>query len=474
MTPEPFDALFAGNNLTTLVAASKLVGSSRRVCVVNPLPNWGGHFTRFGIGDLSFDPGSISHEFTTFNDEGARDPLTYDPKRRNDAGRFVKLIEEFTRSHIDLVQTPEPETVYGGAFFRDIVMSNHFDVLHHPVLSARIKSELEFLARTGKGELHPRHKKDSRVFQERSYYEISVENHGSTLHSAIFEPMFFKMSGVSTTRLMALYHRIAWLPLYYPETLRSQFGEQPQNLQDTHFWYPKLGRASALPEALLGALEASGVEVIRQGVTRLQDEDAGPSIVLSDGSSLRARRVIWSLSHDPLITSVTGGPPSPFERWSAVLLFATIERHHLKRSFSVLYTPDDRTLFYRATNQSHCAGLDEDRLRIVIEINPQFARARGFASEESMIGQSRLDLSELGIIDDPGHLEVLGSRALKNVILLPSGENLQLLETERAILQENFPRITFTRNVEAFFNDTLNDQIIKGLKLAKELEHGGR
>lgn len=470
MSLERFDVILAGNYLTTLIAAGGIAESGKRVCLVNPVPSWGGHFTKLTVAGMVFDPGAVSHEFTTFNDEGAREALSYEPQRRSDVGRFVRLIEEFTRSQVELVRMQDPQTVYGGGFFPDIVMTNQFDVLHHPILAGRVRAEQELLSTSIKNDLHPRHKKTSDLFLERSYYEASVLNHGATLHAAVFEPMFYKMSAVSTTRLIALYHRIAWLPLYYPETLRSQFGDAPQRLQETYFCYPRAGYIGAFGEALVRRMQKAGVTIVRETIASLEDNPGKSAIVLKDGRRLEAPQIVWSLAHDQLIAAATGRPPNKFERWSASLMFATIARRRLARTFSVLYVPDDRILFYRASNQTDSAGLEEDPVRIVVEINPDFASAQGLGDEERMVARVRADLASLGIVEDPEYVQVVGTRTLQNVLLLPSRENWQLLEGERDVLLDRYPSVVFTRNVEAFFTDTLNDQIIKGLKLVERFK----
>jgi hypothetical protein len=470
MSSHTFDVLLAGNYLTTLVAACELARSGKRVCVLNPTPSWGGHFTRLQVGNLTFDPGAVSHEFTAFNAEGARDPLLYDSRRRSDVGRFIQLIEEYTRSHIDLAKMPEPKTVYGGQLLPDIVMSNRLDLLHHPVLAGRVNAEQAFVAESVPSELHPRHKKTSLLFLERSYYEASVANHGATLHSAIFEPMFYKMSAVSSTRLIALYHRIAWLPLYYPETLRSQFTPRPQALQETFFCYPRAGYIGAFGEALVKRMQADGVTVLRDPIESLEDRNGSRTIILKDGSRLEAPHVAWSLAHDQLFTAATGEPTNRFERWSATLVFTTVPRAQLAKTFSVLYAPDDSLLFYRASNQSISAGLDEDPVRIVVEVNPDYAAAHGATQENQVAARVQADLARLGVVNDANHVHVVGTKTLRNVLLLPCRENWKLLERERDVLLDRYPNTIFTRNVEAFFTDTLNDQIIKGLKLAAQLK----
>ncbi len=470
MSHENFDVLLAGNYLTTLVAAVGIAQSGKRVCVVNPVPSWGGHFTRLTVAGLTFDPGAVSHEFTAFNAAGARDALSYDSRRRSDVGRFIGLIEEFTRSQVELVRMPDPQTVYGGDLHPDLIMSNRFELLQHPVLAGRVRAEQEYIAAAPSGELHPRNKKTSDSFLKRSYYEASVLNHGATLHAAVFEPMFYKMSAISSTRLIALYHRIAWLPLYYPETLRSQSGENPQRLQETYFCYPRAGYIGALGEALVQRMQSAGVIIVREPIASLESRPGKAALVLKDGRRLEAAQIAWSLAHDQLITAATGQPANRFERWSATLVFVTIARQHLARTFSVLYAPDDRVLFYRANNQTDSAGLEEDAVRVVVEVNPDYAKAQGVLTEEQTAERVQADLAALGIVGDPQQVQIIGVRTLRNVLLLPSRENWQFLEQERDILLDRYPGTVFTRNVEAFFTDTLNDQIIKGLKLAEQFK----
>lgn len=471
MNENRFDVVLAGNYLTNLVAAVGLAERGRKVCLANPIPSWGGHFSRVQVGDQIFDPGAVSHEFTVFADRTVADPLGFDPRRRNDVARFNALIEDYTRSVIDLHRMDTPETVYRGRMYPDIVMTNRFEILRDPQLEERVRVEQEHVAANPCPELHPRDKKDKPQYLTRSYYEASIANHGATLHAAVFEPQFYKMSGLSTTRLLALYHRIAWLPVYYPETLRTQFTASPQVLPETYFCYPKAGHIGHFGEELLRRFEAAGGAVVRDPIARLEGRGER-TIVLKDGRRISGRHLFWSLAHDMPWTQATGKPANVFERWSAMLVFANIERRNLKRGFSVLYCPDDDALFYRACNQTDSAGQGHDRVRVVIEVNPEYAARRGFADEASVVARVREDLCRLGILGDPAHLEVAAARTLRNVLLLPSRENWKLLENERDALLSEYPDVVFTRNVEAFFADTLNDQIVKGLRIAAQLAAG--
>ncbi len=468
MSQNKFDFILAGNYLTTLIAALELAQSGKKICVVNPLPGWGGHFSKLNINGIKFDPGAISHEFTAFNDTGLIDPASYRSNVRNDWGRFTKVIENYTRSHIDLVQMQTPMTIYDGQFFQDIIMTNRLDVLQHPRLKKRIQAETEFITSQGENELHPKGKKSNTLYIEKSYYEASVANHGATLHSEIFEPYFQKMSNLSTTGLIALYHRIGWLPLYYPETIASQYNTEPQNFHDTYFCYPKAGYVGVFGETLVKKMEEAGVTIFREGIEHVQDLPGKSTLFLKNGIEIIAPKLIWSLSHDQLITAATNKPANIFDRWSATLLFITIPRDKLLKTFSVLWSPDEKTLFYRACNQSESSGSDEMNARIVVELNPDYLKLFGLTEESDIINRVKEDFCSLGILSDKEAITVAGFKTLKNVLLLPSRNNWNVLENERDILYDKYPNVFFTRNTESFFTDTLNDQIIKGLKIAAQ------
>ena len=468
MNTNKFDFVIAGNYLTSMIAALELAKAGKKVALLNPTPTWGGHFTKLTVNGLPFDPGAISHEFTAFNETGSKDPLEYSAAMRNDWGRFAGLIEEYTRSHIELVKMQTPQTVYNQQMFNDIIMTNKLDVLQHPVLKGRIKGETTMLLQKTDNTFHARNKKTNDDFLKKSYYEVSLRNHGATLHSALFEPYFHKMSNLSSTRLIARFHRIGWLPLYYPETIHSQYSNEPQVLNDTYFCYPKAGYIAIFAETLLKRIEEAGVVICREKIERVEDKDGQTTVLTMEGPVFVTPKLIWSLTHDALITAVTGNPPNVFERWSASLLFVTIPSKQIQKNFSVLWSPDDRTLFYRACNQSNSSQEDTDEQRITIEMNPDYLNSHGLTDDESIISRMKQDFCTLGIVNDSSHIQVQGFKTLKNVLLLPSLENWNLLEKERDVLYDAYPNVHFTRNADAFFTDTLNDQIIKGLRIAKQ------
>jgi len=91
--------------------------------------------------------------------------------------------------------------------------------------------------------------------------------------------------------------------------------------------------------------------------------------------------------------------------------------------------------------------------------------------ESVIIKRVKLGFAKYGFVSDTEAINIEGFKTLKNVLLLPSRENWKLLENERDVLYDRYPNVFFTRNTESFFTDTLNDQIIKGLKIAEQFKN---
>jgi hypothetical protein len=466
MTKTPFEFLFAGNNLTVLVAALELAQKGRKVGLINPLSSWGGHFSSFELNGLKFDPGSVSHELTSYNNLNNFDPSQYNPANRNDWGKFTSLIDQYTRNHLSLFRIETPQTVFDGRFYRDIIMSNHLDVLHHPSLSQNISDDLVRIKNEQPEYAHARNKNLSPFFQSTSYGHLSELNHGTTLHRCLFDSFFRKLTGLSSVSLIAKYHRVAWLPFYYPETLLSQFTCIPQELPATHFYYPRKGYIGILGETLVQKLVHLKVPFFRDSIEKVGESGGVSTIRLSSGNLLYGQQLIWSLNHRQLIDKSGEKLQSDYQSVSLMLVFLTIPTTRVMKSFSTLFVPDPSFIFYRVTNQTRCAGLEEREERIVVELNIDWVKDQSLNGHHAIIMRLQQDFASLGIVTSPYDIQIRGVKSLSHGLMLPTADNYALLEKEREVLRGRHPAVHFTKNVEAFFADTLNDQIMKGLKIA--------
>lgn len=466
MTNICFDFLFAGNNLTTLTAALELSKKGKKVGLINPLPSWGGHFSSIELNGIKFDPGSVSHELTSYNNTNQLNPADYNPANRNDWGRFTSLIDSYTRSHLVLKRIDPPQTVYEGVFYRDIIMGNHLDILHHSSVSQQIKAELEMLQVIEPADAHARHKNVSALYESSSYNDLSALNHGPTLHRSLFDAFFRKLTDCSSDRLIAKYHRVAWLPFYYPETLLSHFTDTPQPLPATDFHYPQKGYIGILGTTLVEKLLQLKVSFFRESIQWVGMENGVPEVLLSSGNRIKGHALIWSLSHRQLIEASGEKIEAGYDTAALILVFLTISPPRLLKSFSSLFVPDPSVIFYRVTNQTRCAGLEEQEERIVVELNADRVKRLQLGDRHQMILRLQQDFVALGIVADINDLNIRGVKSMRQGLMLPTVENYAKLEKEREVLMEYYPKVHFTKNVDAFFADTLNDQLMKGLKIA--------
>ena len=73
-----------------------------------------------------------------------------------------------------------------------------------------------------RNKLHSSQKRYSQKFLSKSLNDISIYNHGKTFHQNFIEIFCKKTLYCSTKDVLARFHRVCWLPLYYPETIRNE------------------------------------------------------------------------------------------------------------------------------------------------------------------------------------------------------------------------------------------------------------
>ncbi len=244
------------------------------------------HFEPLEIDGHLFDKGMILYEF--------------DALREPEASQFPK-IGELIKSRTQMVQVSTPKMFWNGMFFPDLFISNKLSELKEYMDGI---SDIWPTHRDGDDYSDPRNK--SNWHDALPLMSVSIENHGVWFHNTFIEPMCQKITRRSSAHICAKYHRAAWLPIYWSETLRT--GKD----LDTKFYYPKAGYAGA-------ALE---------WFPEFKKQPAGDF----------EREVVD-------LTFVIGKPKQPF---------------------SVLFVVDHPNI-YRITDQDECAQTGNDLHRFVIE-----------------------------------------------------------------------------------------------------------
>jgi hypothetical protein len=461
-----FDFVVYGNNIGALASSIEL-SKKYKVAFINDIPNWGAHFAGISVGEHRFDIGMNFFEFTTFH-KPSSDLANYDPAVRNDSARFFELVEKFVSKRIDYVEVDKIELLSNGEFVNDIIMANSLDILKNlpTEVIGQIKIELETILASDRTPLHASQKKvDESLFLEVNFKEVSLANHGQTLHDLLIEPICKKIFNISTKDVPALFHRIAWLPLFYPETLLEGINGI-DNLAPTKFHYPKEGNFSAIIDAFM--LEIRKNENITIFTQKMQsiDSENGYTIKLAD-ESIQTKELVWCSDLSRLLKSANVKVPefTP-QKASVTLAFCLVEPQNINRDFSTLYVSSVESPIYRITNQQYSAKIENKELvKLCVELNYDNGLTFNLDDDKSLIVHINDLLIKNAILKAPMTAENIVIKTVKNAVNHPTLHNFTNFQELYRLTKEFLPNIELVGPASGYVSTSFNDQIVQGLKL---------
>lgn len=464
--------VIVGNALSAMVAATELAKTGHEVVLVNGTKNWGGHFTKFTFDGVSYDAGMVLHEFTAYNAQSDEDLETYDSTVRNDPGRFCNTV----RSYINRFQTTHAvsdiKMYVAGEIYDDMLIANALTSLTHLPFASVVKQELADITEGVKASvLHASNKHTASAYRSYDYESVSIANHGDTLHQNLFEPFCKKLLNSQSDAVNAFYHRVPWVPLFYPETLLSYLNGSPQALPPTVFSYPTNGYIGDLANTLKDEIQKSKlIEVVNEHPTALAILPNGQyELSFGTNEKILANDMAWSSSPSDLLKlSGEVADEQSYEKASFTLVFTTALASHVKLDFSVLSIVDADKMIYRITNQTHCAASQEENTRMVVEINTDYMMDHnGSLDNDAVQALVRDELMELGVVSDPDSVNIIKVINLKNALPLPSVQNIALFDKAIKAVKERLPHMLLLGASGGFSSSSINHQILQGLKLVK-------
>ena len=470
-----FDNIIVGSSLTGLVAALELAKQKQTVLLISPSAMPGGHFAGVLAMGRRFDVGMVIMELTSFNADKGADLRTYDLNVRNDVGRFFPIIKTYIEKYVDLVLTPRPKTFFRGQCYDDFFLTNSFEVLGALSAGEReiVRSELEGLLQPD-NQLHARFKSRERErFLEASFSAVSKANHGSTIHHLFVEPFLRKVLNTGSESISALAHRLCWLPLYYPETLLSQFGNTPQTLGDTHFHYPAGSTMHALPEALMAALANEATATIE--VDRVTRIDSGSQrITTLGGQTFSYGKLLWLEEPATFMKAVGAETPIketavPQLRASLAMCFFVVSKMAITKSVSSVFIVDEDLHAYRYSNLQVCSGGQDVDVKLVVEFNMDRLNSHGIAEDDAIIAEGLKTLLHLGVINDPSSVQNASVLRLPNRLHIPTPSSLNEFARQRQAALSTFTddTVVLGGNSSGVETKSFADCIAQGLKFAE-------
>ena len=252
-----------GVSLAALVAVLEL-SKSEEVIWVQTGPRVAGHFMGIQIQETNVDLGMVALE--PHNAGSNQKTFTEVLPIRQAGIPFVHLGFEWLKACGEEFQ----EIPVSISMFRkklpDFLIADDLSVLRFLDLNTQqvILSQIQNILDGAKLEtLHPKNKNSSEAFIDLSLRDVLIATVGIQFYESLFQPWFSKFSSKLADFLPARDHRTAWVPMFYPETIKSAFTEVfPADFLSRAFVVPKNSSVAALVSRLTDKVDKSRVTLM--------------------------------------------------------------------------------------------------------------------------------------------------------------------------------------------------------------------
>lgn len=411
----------------------------------------GGIFRGIRLGDRNWDAGMNLFEFTSLKGGESRDIRTYSPEIRYDVTRFLSFVEKYLKSKTDIHQVEMPKMYFQGILCEDLLVSNSSELFYKISESLKniIRRELEQANPDSPFHASQKHKNPEMFLQE-NYDNVARINHGNFLQDYIFQPWLKLISGNGGEDIPALYHRQAWAPLFYPETLLKFLNEPGFRLQPAVFSYPSGETFGAWMEREEAGLLEYIIPDLPESICKIQ----GGWELMYQGEKHHCRNLAYA--GDPGSLLKYAGIKSPEMKRARIGFWAVeINQHVMSDAVSVLNVCELGCKIFRVTDQTVCAGRDSEVHRLMLE----------FGEEIPDEAEVRSLLERCGILKEGAQFHTAGVVGPIPAIPLPVFENLKNFRNLQNKIQEIYPDLLLMGSAADMVSVSLNDQIIQGLQL---------
>lgn len=457
-----------GNALAVQVAALERARCGLRTLAINPGGPWGGYFAGIQIGARRWDAGMVLYDCIPWSASDAPPPLAgYDPMRRSDVTRFCATVTKWVDRHQRTRDVDPLQMWTSGRALPDLLLGDGLAALPQLPCAEAARAQLRDIVCTP-GPWHASHKLGWPA--DVGYDMVSRLNHGSVLHEAVFAPFARKVLGTDSHALPALYHRLPWLPLYWPEMLSMRLEGWPQQLPPTVFRRPIGASVADLCADLSKQMDASPlVDVRHDRVLHVERDGAGFALALQRGGRVHAARLGWAQTPRQGLAACGAGAAASTAaevRLPLTLVFLQFGAHARARRFSVLHTIDSDTGCYRIFDASDA---DEGTpLRLVLESHSDvLARHHGpLPDDAAVLRAARADLARVGAVAPAAAPTVAHVLRLPGARPLPTADGLAGFEADRAELLRRLPGAELLAASAGPFATALADHVVQGLQIA--------
>lgn len=427
----------------------------------------GGHFAGIDIGETAFDIGMVLLEKSRGTGE-YHSLVNFDPRIRNDWVRFGPLASRWMDELCDTIKAPTPYCLVGDREVPDYLIANRLDAVCG---KTGIRLALDRPRMTRQDPRHPAFKLTAGPYDYLSYEDAATLSHGGDFHFAYIEPFVRKVLGVSSSQFLARYHRVAWAPIYYPETLAAAARGEPTGLDEYPFWTTATGRVCDLVRGLRKqVMSCRSANVVERSIESVKPDSRSGWHVVADGQEYGGSILAMGLVPDRAC-ALLGIAPAHLEAASVAIGFFLVHEEVIRRSSACLMVVDDSHGAYRVTDQDAAAGRQVPWHRVTLEASPvRLTTLHPAMSLNEAMEQELLALLGTNGAADNGASRVRNLRCMiaTNALTLPTAFALQESARVHAALTDKMPGIALTASLLPFGMASFNDQVIQGLKFAEE------
>lgn len=460
-----FTHIVFGNSIAALVASISLAkNDNNNILLINPKNFWGGHFNSINIGSKKFDIGMFLYEFDSLTIKNLP-AKKYENKNFQNTQYFGNNIKKFINQFFLTKEISPIKIFYNKFFYEDYLISNNLSFLNKIKLKEKIKNDLNKIniSLLKKKYIHPSYKRLSNNFFKKSLYEISLRNHGKTFHDNFIEPLCKKILYCSSKDILARFHRVSWLPLYWPETLKKQLSNK-NNLKIFKFEYPHKSHGSLITKKIVENLKQQKNITIIQNMQNISIKIKNKNFFVNKQKISKKNFIFGSDFRDFLkIKKIQIN--EKFSKTSIGLIFITTQRKNVKKQFSIINFIESNFFFYRIVNQSSINN-KKKYLNITIEFNKEylnFCLKRDKVKFEKLLKEN---LQDAGIFFDIKKIKFI-TKIFDNVYMHPNKKNYKMYNSNYNKISKFISKRNLIGPSSGFYTSSFNDQIMQGLKYEK-------
>ena len=427
-----------GSSLAALVAVLEL-SKSEEVTWIQTGPRVAGHFMGIQIQETNVDLGMVALE--THNGGSDQRTFTEVLPIRQSGIPFVHLGFEWLKACGEEFQEIPVSISIFGKNLPDFLIADDLSfirVLDLETQQAILSQIQNILDGAGLETLHPKNKNLNEAFIDLSLRDVLIANVGVQFYESVIQPWFRKFSSSLPDFLPARDHRTAWVPMFYPETIKNALIEVgPVDHLSRAFVVPKNSSVAALVSRLADKVDQSRVTL--QTLDHFTGPPSSGDMILTNTSEVMK---LFSQEYE-------GTYSSQFEISITVLVL--LYNEIVSQDF-ILNVVDDTDEAYRICSRN--ISSEGNKSVVTLEFGEGFENA----SDEEVMAIGHPLLVELGI--PPTY----SSYKLKRVKLkVPYGLSREKVELDRHCAHQLMIANKIFGFPIDFGSSAFNDQVLLGL-----------